>query len=166
MGRARRRVRLAKRIQNPEGVRQLTTEIEVMRVLLASEITALLRLGASGMRDVARRLIAGATPQQLGIAWRPKQAEAVFDNLRAAMFDPGLPYPVTEVATLSGTARQLAETMIVRRLEEWDRRVPDVLVTLDAAWTAPALEELARSSAAPMDLRFKLAAAARALATT
>ncbi len=157
---------LTKRIQNPEGVRQLTTEVEVMRVLLASELPALVKLGASGMREVARRLAAGATPQQLGIAWRPKQAEDVFDSLRAAMFDPDKAFPIDKVATLKGPARQLAETMIVRRLEEWDARVPDALVKLDAAWTAPALEELANSSATPVELRTKLTDAARALATT
>jgi hypothetical protein len=157
---------LAKRIQNPEGVRQLTTEIEVMRVLLASEITALVKLGASGMRETARRLAAGATPQQLGIAWRPKQAEAVFDKLREAMEAPGAAYPVKEIATLHGPARQLAETMIVRRLEEGDARVPTALVALDAAWTAPALEEIANSSATPSELRVALAHAARELTTT
>jgi len=157
---------LARRIQNPEGVRQLTTEIEVMRVLLASEIAALVKLGSSGMREVVRRLAAGATAQQLGIAWRPRQSEAVFENLRRAMFEPDIPYPVKELATLRGAARQLAETMIVRRLEEWDVRVPDILIVLDAAWTAPALEELAASASTPEDLRPKLADAARALATT
>lgn len=157
---------LAKRIQNPEGVRQLTTEIEVMRVLLASEITALAKLGASGMREVARRLAAGATPQQLGIAWRPQQAESVFADLRQAMFDPEHAFPVGAIAKLKGPARQLAETMIVRCLEEHDPRVPDALVALDAAWTGPALEEASRSSEVPDELRVKLAAAARELATT
>jgi len=157
---------LTKRIQNPEGVRQLTTEIEVMRVLLGSEMTALVKLGASGMRETSRRLAAGATAQQLGIAWRPKQFEDVFDNLRRAMFEPGQVFPVAEIAALKGPARQLAETMIVRRLEEWDARAPAALVKLDAAWTAPALQDLANSSATPPELRAELADAARALTTT
>ena len=157
---------LTKRIQNPEGVRQLTTEIEVMRVLLGSEMPALVKLGASGMRETSRRLAAGATAQQLGIAWRPKQSEDVFDNLRKAMFEPGQVFPVDEIATLKGPARQLAETMIVRRLEEWDARAPAALVKLDAAWTAPALSDLANSSATPSELRAVLADAARALTTT
>jgi hypothetical protein len=157
---------LTKRIQNTEGVRQLTTEVEVMRVLLGSETPALVKLGASGMREVARRLAAGATAQQLGIAWRPKPAPELFDKLREAMLEPELAFPVDEIAKLSGPARQLAETMILRRLEHGDERVPDALIKLDAAWTAPALEELAQSTTLSRELRDKLVTAARELATT
>jgi hypothetical protein len=157
---------LTKRLQNPEGVRELTTEVEVMRVLLGSEIMALVKLGVSGMRETARRLAAGATPQQLGIAWRPKHSEHVFENLRATLFDADAPFPLEQIAELKGAARQLAETMIVRRLEDWDERVPDALVVLDAAWTSPALEELASSPDAPEGLGDKLAQAARQLHTT
>ena len=56
--------------------------------------------------------------------------------------------------------------MIVRRLEDGDARVPDALVKLDAAWTVPALEELANSPATPSELRAALAEAARELKTT
>ncbi len=157
---------LTKRLQNPEGKRELTTEVEVMRVLLGSEMPALVKLGAAGMREVARRLSAGATAQQLGIAWRPKPSEAVFDKLRGALVDTDQAFPINEITPLTGVARQLAETMIVRCLEEYDERVPDALVALDAAWTAPALEELASYSQTPTELRPKLAAAARELATT
>ena len=156
---------LMKRILNPDGARDLTTEVEVMRVLLGSELPALIKLGAAGIREVARRLAAGATPQQLGIAWRPMTSEETFDNLRGAMYDDD-PYPIDEIKRLRGAERQLAETMIVRRLEAWDERVPDVLVALDAAWTAPALEELAAYDKTPPALRAKLALAARELHTT
>ena len=157
-------LRLTKRLENPEGVRELTTEVEVMRVLLGSAMQALIKLGAAGMREVARRLAAGATAQQLGIAWRPRSSEDTFDNLRGAMYE-GDPYPVDEIKALVGPERQLAETMIVRRLENCDERVPDALVALDAAWTAPALEELANDQQTPTTLRARLAAAARQLAT-
>ncbi len=156
---------LTKRISSPDGERDLTTEVEVMRVLLGSNVPALIRLGASGIREVARRLATGATPQQLGITWRPMTSEDTFDNLRGAMYE-GDPYPIDEIKSLKGAERQLAETMIVRRLEAWDERVPDVLVALDAAWTAPALKELAESGDAPEGLRAKLADAARRLATS
>ena len=56
--------------------------------------------------------------------------------------------------------------MLVRRLEVWDARVPAALVKLDAAWTVPALEELANSTVTPIELRVALAQAARALTTT
>jgi len=156
---------LTKRIENSEGSRQITTDIEVMRVLLGSPIPALVKIGASGMQAVVGRLAAGATPQQLGIAWRPKTAEAVFENLRESMYEPDVPYRIEELSTLKGPERFLAETMIVRRLEQGDERVPDVLVKLGAAWTAPALVELAKSPATPSELQNKLAGAARALAS-
>jgi hypothetical protein len=157
---------LTKRIQNPDGKRELTTEVEVMRVLLGSDISALVKLGASGMREIARRLAAGATAQQLGLAWRPKTAQELFDKLRQALFDTDQVFPLDEIATLTGPSRQLAETMIVLRLEDWDERVPEALVQLDAAWTAPALAELAASPSAPVELQPKLADAARSLATS
>ena len=157
---------LTKRIRNPEGKKELTTDVEVMSVLLASEIEALVKLGASGMGDVVRRLAAGATPQQLGIAWRPMPSPEVLEKLRKTLYHPELPFPVDDIKALTGTARQLAEAMIVIRLEEWDERVPDALVALDAAWTAPALKELAESDDAPEELGAKLAAAAKQLSTS
>jgi hypothetical protein len=157
---------LTKRLQSPEGIRELTTEVEVMRVLLGSEIHAMAKLGAAGMNEILRRLASGASPQQLGIAWRPKPVPELFDKLRLTLYDTDGEFPVDDIAKLTGIARQLAETMIVMRLEDWDERVPDALVKLDAAWTAPALEELAASPDAPDELRGKLATAARKLATS
>ncbi|MEZ4404877.1 MAG: hypothetical protein R3A52_00085 [Polyangiales bacterium] len=156
---------LTKQLQSPEGRRELTTEVEVLRVLLASDVTALVKVGAAGMRDVARRLSAGETAQQLGIAWRPRSSERTFDALRAAMYRGGA-LPIDEVKALKGAERYLAEAMIARRLEDGDERVPDALVALDAAWTAPALQELAESDATDAAMRAKLARAARVLATT
>jgi HEAT repeat protein len=157
---------LAKRIANPEGSREITTDIEVMRVLLGSQISSLVKIGASGMQSVVRRLATGTTPQQLGIAWRPRTAEDVFENLRESMYEPDVPYKIDELSTLKGPERFLAETMIVLRLQNGDERVPDILVKLGAAWTVPALEELASSPATPSELQTKLANAARALAST
>jgi HEAT repeat protein len=156
---------LAKRIENPEGAREITTDIEVMRVLLGSQIPALVKIGASGMQSVVRRLATGTTPQQLGIAWRPRTAEDVFENLRESMYED-VPYKIEELSTLKGAERFLAETMIVLRLQHGDERVPDALVKLGAAWTVPALEELAKSEATPSELQTKLAEAARVLAAT
>ncbi len=157
---------LTKRLESPEGIKELTTDVEVMSVLLASEIRALVKLGASGMGEVVRRLAAGATPQQLGIVWRPLPGPDVFDKLRKTLLHQELPFPLDEIKPLTGTARQFAEAMIVIRLEVWDPRVPAALIELDAAWTAPALAELAESEDAPEQLREELAGAARQLHTT
>jgi hypothetical protein len=64
---------------------------------------------------------------------------------------------------LSGTPRHLAEMIIAMRLENADPRVPEALARLDAAWTVPALEEVAQSPALPAELRAELLRAARAL---
>jgi HEAT repeat protein len=157
---------LTKRLESPEGVRELTTEVEVMRVLLGTELIAVARVGANRLREIARRLAAGATAQQLGIAWRPRSSPEVFDKLRKAVFDTNLAFPVEEIATLRGAERQLAEAMIARRLEDWDIRATDALVELGAAWLAPALAELAEWDDTPEDLREELAEAARDLSTT
>jgi len=157
---------LTKRLQNPDGKKELTTDVEVMSVLLASEIHALVKLGASGMREIVRRLAEGATPQQLGIAWHPMPSPEVLSKLRKTLYKPDVPFPVDDIKPLTGTARHLAEVMIVLRLEAWDERVPDALVELGAAWTAPALKELAESEDAPDELHDKLVDAARALAST
>jgi hypothetical protein len=157
---------LTKRLQNPEGKKELTTDVEVMSVLLASDIRALVKLGASGMSEVVRRLAAGATPQQLGIAWRPPPAPEIMTRLQKTLLHPELPFPLDDIKKLTGTARQLAEAVIAIRLEAWDQRVPAALVELDAAWTAPALKELADSDEAPDELRQMLADAAAQLATS
>lgn len=136
-----------------------------MRVMLGSEMPALVRIGATGMQKIVRRLAAGTTPQQLGIAWQPRTSEAVFENLRESMYED-VPYKIEELAALKGPDRLMAETMIALRLQERDERVPDALVRLKAEWTAPVLEELARSSTTPSGFQRRLAAAARALAAT
>nr|MBA3462812.1 hypothetical protein [Deltaproteobacteria bacterium] len=112
------------------------------------------------------RLAGGATPQQLGIAWRSRAAtEDIFENLRESMYEDA-PYQIEELATLRGPERFLAETMIVLRLQKRDERVPDALVKLGAAWTVPALEELTTSPTMSPALQTKLTDAARALAAT
>jgi hypothetical protein len=155
---------LTRRLQSPEGKQEMTTDVEVMKVLLASDIRALVKLGANGMGEVVRRLAAGATPQQLGIAWRSPPAPDVTLKLQKALLRPEVPFPLDDIKKLTGTERQLSEAVIVMRLEAWDPRVPDALIELDAAWTAPALEELAHD--APGELREKLAEAARRLHRT
>jgi hypothetical protein len=154
---------LTKRLQNPQGVRELNTEVEVMRVLLGTELFAVARIGANRMREIAKRLATGTSPHQLGIAWRTRASPEVFDKLRRAIFDRTIPFPLDDIAKLRGVERQLAEAMIARRLEEWDERAPAALARLEAAWLAPALDELAGSDHTPTELRANLAAAVRGL---
>jgi hypothetical protein len=154
---------LGRLIQNPEGKRDLSTHLELLRVLLGSDLPAFVRMGIDEMRELTNRLRAGATPQSLGIAWSPNPAPDVFNRLRLALFDPDAKFPVDEIAQVTGVARRLAETMIALRLEDQDPRVPEALVRLAAAWTVPALEEVARSTATSPELREQLTQSVRAL---
>lgn len=156
---------LTKRIQDPEGAAQITTEIEVLQILLTSEIPAIVKIGATRMQALSRRLAAGETPDQLGIAWRPRTDDDVFENIRESMFDSDVPYKTDEISTLAGARRFLAESMILLRLQHDDERVPDTLVKLGATWTVPVLEELATSPSTTSALQTKLADAARTLAS-
>ncbi len=157
---------IAKRLRNPEGVRELSTEVEVLRVLLGTELIAVAKVGANRMREIAKRLAAGTSPQQLGIAWRARLSPEVFDRIRPAIYDKTIPFPLDDIATLVGVQRQLAEAMIARCLEDWDERAPAALAKLKATWLAPALDELAQSDAVPSPMRDRLAQAARDLAST
>jgi hypothetical protein len=151
---------LAPLIRNPDGVRELTTDLEILRVLLGSGLSAFVQMGSAGMRTMADHLQAGATPRSLGIAWSPNPAPGVFAALRVALFDPDAAFPVDDIARLTGAPRRLAETLIALRLEDQDPRVPEALVRLAATWTVPALEEVARSADTSPELRDALARSA------
>lgn len=148
-----------------DGGREITTEIEVMNIMLSNEIPSLVKIGASRMQDVVRRLQAGETPDQLGINWRERTDEPIFENIRESMFDTDVPYKVDEMLTLKGPRRLLAETMILLRIAKDDVRVPDVLVKLGATWTVPVLEELAQSPRTSAEMQAKLASAINALSS-
>jgi hypothetical protein len=154
---------LLRLIRNPDGKREMSTEVELLRVLLASDIAAFVKMGIAEMRALTRRLSSGATPQSLGIAWTPNPAPELFNRMRLALFDPDAAFPVDEIAQLTGVARRSAELMIALRLDKQDPRAPEALVRLGAAWTAPALEEVARSPATSPELRDQLTQSVRAL---
>jgi hypothetical protein len=154
---------LRRLIVSPEGKRDLTTHIELLRVLLSSDLAAFVRMGVDEMRELTKRLKAGATPQSLGIAWIPNPAPDVFTRVRLALFDPDAAYPVDEIAKLTGATRRWAEAILALRLQHQDLRVPGALARLGAAWTLPALEEIAQSAATSPELRDQATQAARTL---
>jgi hypothetical protein len=53
--------------------------------------------------------------------------------------------------------------MILLRLEHQDARVPDAMAQLDAVWTIPVLDEVAKLPATPQELRDAIAQSIRAL---
>lgn len=155
---------LKRHLVNAEGARELTTDIERMRILLGSEkVWAFVKLGAAGMRDFVGKIRGGASPQSLGIQWAPRPQPALFQKLRLALIEDSEPFPVDELAGLHDFARRQAETIIALRLEEADMRAPDALVQLGAEWTAPALDECAANTEMPDAFRELCTQCARAL---
>ncbi|CAN5525336.1 hypothetical protein BH09MYX1_BH09MYX1_62940 [soil metagenome] len=154
---------LERLLQNPDGKRELSTHVELLRVLLASDLASFVQMGRREMRELLNRLRAGETPQSLGVMWAPDPAPELFAKLRLTLFDLESTFPVNEIAQLTGIARRWAEMMIALRLESHDPRVGAALLRLRASWTVPALEEVAASTATSPALRHELADVVRML---
>ncbi len=148
-------------IQNPAGVREMTTEVEMFHAFLTCDSPAFVQMGVEGMRALCRRLRAGATPESLGITWTLEPA--VFQKLRGTLYHPERPFPLEEIAQLTGIMRRLAEMILAFRVEDHDARVPEALTRLGAAWTIPVLEEAATSEDTPLEFREQLLQCVRSL---
>jgi hypothetical protein len=153
---------LKRHFVDPDGVPQMMTDFEIDAALLASDLRAFVELGARHVRDVVERLRGGAPPKSLGIAYAPFPAPSMLQQLRLALFDASATFPVDEIAQLSGPHRRLCEMIIGNRLGESDVRAPAALVRLGAAWTAPAMDEVAAGSA-PAEYRDACTRCARTL---
>jgi hypothetical protein len=151
-------------IRNAEGVRQMTTNVELCHAFLCADGPAWIKMGVEEMRAITKRLRAGETPESLGIKWIPQPD--VFEDMRGVLYDPLQPFPLDEIAKLSGVMRRMAEMMIAFRLEEHDPRVPESLRRLGAIWTIPILEEALASEETPDDLREPLEECVRELRDT
>lgn len=127
-------------IAGPDGQRASTTHLELGNALLASDIEPFARMGIQELQWVFRRLDAGVTPAALGIAYVAEQP-GVFDALRSVLFDEDQPFPLAEIAQLTGISRRYAELMVAMRLEHEDRRAAPALLELGALWTLPGLVE-------------------------
>lgn len=149
-------------IRSPAGTREKTTLLELLRDFLTNDIAAFNRMGVDEMRAITKPLAAGASPESLGLAWIPDPAPEVSDHILQAIVDPDVPYPVDEIATLTGVPRRWAEAALALRADR-DERVPEALVRLHATWTLPVLDEVAQSPTAPPELREKLTRAVIAL---
>jgi hypothetical protein len=150
-------------LRSPEGKRELMTHVELLSVWLGSQSAALMKMGADGMRELTAKLRGGASPASLGIKWIANPAPQTFQKIRLALFDTDAQFPIDEIAQLTGSPRQWAETMILLRLEHQDARVPEAMSRLDAVWTIPVLDEVAKLPATSQELRDAIALSIRAL---
>lgn len=153
-------------MRSPEGKLEKGTRLELFKDFLASDLAGIVRVGAEGMRATLAMFGAGVSPVTLAIAYQPDPAPEVSDAIIQAIVDPDVEYPVEQIATLKGLARQWAEAGLALRIESGDERVPDALARLGARWTAPAMEEMAAAESTSPELRAKLIEAARVLTTS
>lgn len=126
-------------IRGPKDEEGLQLYIEHLKIFLSSDMPGFTRLGISEMKRLVDRLAAGDTPESLGIVWEPRTGEDVMEEIRGAMFDLNVPYPLEQIAKLTGGARRMAEIMIAMRNDENDPRVIAALTALDAKWAIACL---------------------------
>jgi hypothetical protein len=156
---------LEKYLLGPDGKRQKTTHLELMRDLLLSEIAALVTIGVDETRKITRQVTAGAAPDTLGLAWIPDPDPDLSNRIVAAIVDADAAFPVDDIATLTGVPRRWAEAAIALRLEQTplDMRLPEALARLFATWTVPALEEVAAKPATSPEGKTRIELAISAL---
>ena len=157
---------LAPLMHSPDGKLEKGTRIELFKDFLASDLKAMVRVGAEGMKATLAMLAAGVDPMALGATYQADPAPEVSDAIVQAIVDKDLAYPVDEIAQLTGLARQWAEAGLALRIESGDARVPEALARLGAKWTAPAMAEVAAQEGTSEELRAKLTDAVRALTTS
>ncbi len=157
---------LEKAMRNPEGRLKKATMFELLRDFLASDIVALRKIGVDEIRRTVEQLAGGASPADAGAAYSPEAVGSeVDDRMIQAMYDEEIPYPITEVARVSGVARRRVEALLATRAMENDPRVAEALVRLDASWTVPVLEEIMQSPKVTAEQRGRLSLAVRDLET-
>ena len=123
-----------------DGSRELRTPLERMKLLLGSDLDALVKIGAAELRDACARLAAGQTPEQAGLGWTETMPAPLRAGLGPALFDDSVALPVDDVAKVGGADRRWAEALIAVAPERHDPRAPEALARLGATWTRPALD--------------------------
>jgi len=149
----------------PDGKRQKTTLLELLRDLLLSELAAFVAMGVDETRAITRQVAAGTSPDTLDLAWIPDPDPDLSNRILAAIVEPGAAFPIADIAKLAGVPRRWAEAAIALRLEQTplDVRLPDALAHLFATWTVPALEEVAAKRETSPEQRARIESALSSL---
>lgn len=157
---------LERLMRSPEGKLEKGTRLELFKDCLASDVAAMAKIGADGMRATLGQLADGVSPVTLGVTYQADPAPAVSDAIINAIVDSDAAYPVDQIAKLTGLARQWAEAGLALRIESKDEGVPEALARLDATWTVPVMEEVVGWSSISPELHAKLTEAIRTMQAT
>ncbi len=109
---------------------------------------------SASLHDVFRALLAGASPESLGLVYQASTPPDRADALWELIIDRSRSIPLETLDTLSPHDRAWLRAVFLARLSSADPRGPDVLVRLGTPQLREHLEEAVRSSQ-PSDQAFR-----------
>jgi HEAT repeat protein len=138
-------------VRTADGSRpNFAAPLKVMCLLLADESPSLRALGLVRLKAAIAGLVAGVSPEALGLVHVGDPEDRVGRAVGRAIRTPAAEFPVQEVLAASPHDRESAEAFWALALQRSDPRAADALGAVGATWTLPALHEvLARGGASP-----------------
>lgn len=135
---------LGRAIRNADGVLEKSSRLTFLQDHLCCDLVSLRRIGIDELRTISRQLGQGASATTLGLLPTPNPDPAIWDEIRVAMFDGEVGYPVGRMARLAGPWRRWAEACLAMRLDQArpDLRAAGALAQLGATWALPVLREV------------------------
>jgi hypothetical protein len=121
---------------------ELRSPLRRLDLLLGSALQSLREPARRQLEQIARGILAGATPEQVGIVYTPTTAPDFRIRLGRSLF-VNTDMPLDEALAAGPADRKYAEALIAKALERQVVRAPAALATLGATWTVPALQEAA-----------------------
>lgn len=133
---------------------ELRSPLQRLDLLLGAKLTSLREPARAELARIAHGIVAGKTPESLGLPYVESVPRDVMLRLGRSLFNPAADLPLRELETLTGADRAYAESLIAKSLDREVERAPAALAALQATWTLPALQEAAATSS---DAAFKQA---------
>jgi hypothetical protein len=121
---------------------ELRSPLRRLDLLLGSALQSLREPARRELEQIARGLLAGDTPEQVGIVYTSTTAPDFRIRLGRSLF-VNTDMPLDEALAAGPADRKWAEALIAKALERGVVRAPGALATLGATWTVPALQEAA-----------------------
>ncbi len=152
------RVRAQESLVDRLGLEPLNTPrqapLRAMQLAAMDTLPTIWPDASASLRDVFRALLAGASPESLGLVYQPSTPPGRADALWDLIIDRSRSIPLETLDTLSPHDRAWLRAVFLARLSSADPRGPDVLVQLGTPRLREHLEEAVRSSQ-PSDQAFR-----------